>query len=141
MGRAFGLTDILVNNAGLRKHAPFDQMTLAVRNAGDRREPDGPVPARDAVRAFKRRRINKTVCCAAGKTICMSSRHQSQVRACRRHGAKGGQADAEVDRAGAGGPAHPGHHHLARHHSDYINGIGLYVDGRMTLYPGFEAGG
>ena len=30
---------------------------------------------------------------------------------------------------------------LASDYSDYINGICLYVDGGMTLYPGFEAGG
>jgi len=30
---------------------------------------------------------------------------------------------------------------LASDHADYINGITLYVDGGMTLYPGFETGG
>jgi len=30
---------------------------------------------------------------------------------------------------------------LASDHSDYVNGISLYVDGGMTLYPGFETGG
>jgi len=30
---------------------------------------------------------------------------------------------------------------LASDYSDYINGITLYVDGGMTLYPGFETGG
>ncbi len=30
---------------------------------------------------------------------------------------------------------------LASDYSDYINGICLYVDGGMTLYPGFETGG
>lgn len=30
---------------------------------------------------------------------------------------------------------------LASDHSDYVNGICLYVDGGMTLYPGFETGG
>lgn len=30
---------------------------------------------------------------------------------------------------------------LASDYSDYINGTALYVDGGMTLYPGFETGG
>lgn len=30
---------------------------------------------------------------------------------------------------------------LASDYSDYINGVCLYVDGGMTLYPGFETGG
>ncbi len=30
---------------------------------------------------------------------------------------------------------------LASDLADYVNGINVYVDGGMTLYPGFEAGG
>jgi glucose 1-dehydrogenase len=30
---------------------------------------------------------------------------------------------------------------LASDDSDYINGISLFIDGGMTLYPGFETGG
>ena len=30
---------------------------------------------------------------------------------------------------------------LASDYADYVNGISLFVDGGMTLYPGFAAGG
>jgi glucose 1-dehydrogenase len=30
---------------------------------------------------------------------------------------------------------------LASDFSDYVHGISLFVDGGMTLYPGFETGG
>ena len=30
---------------------------------------------------------------------------------------------------------------LASDQADYINGITLFIDGGMTLYPGFETGG
>ncbi len=30
---------------------------------------------------------------------------------------------------------------LASDDADYVNGASIYVDGGMTLYPGFEAGG
>jgi glucose 1-dehydrogenase len=30
---------------------------------------------------------------------------------------------------------------LASDHADYVTGISLFVDGGMTLYPGFAAGG
>jgi len=30
---------------------------------------------------------------------------------------------------------------LASDHADYVTGISLFVDGGMTLYPGFEEGG
>ena len=30
---------------------------------------------------------------------------------------------------------------LASDYADYVHGISLYVDGGMTLYPGFETGG
>jgi len=30
---------------------------------------------------------------------------------------------------------------LASDHADYINGASIFVDGGMTLYPGFTEGG
>ena len=30
---------------------------------------------------------------------------------------------------------------LASDHADYVNGTSLFVDGGMTLYPGFATGG
>jgi glucose 1-dehydrogenase len=30
---------------------------------------------------------------------------------------------------------------LASDHADYVHGVSLFVDGGMTLYPGFETGG
>jgi len=30
---------------------------------------------------------------------------------------------------------------LASDYADYVTGISLFVDGGMTLYPGFETGG
>jgi glucose 1-dehydrogenase len=30
---------------------------------------------------------------------------------------------------------------LASDYADYVHGISLFVDGGMTLYPGFETGG
>ena len=30
---------------------------------------------------------------------------------------------------------------LASDHADYVTGISLFVDGGMTLYPGFQEGG
>jgi glucose 1-dehydrogenase len=30
---------------------------------------------------------------------------------------------------------------IASDYADYINGVSLFVDGGMTLYPGFETGG
>ena len=30
---------------------------------------------------------------------------------------------------------------LASDYADYVNGVSLFVDGGMTLYPGFATGG
>lgn len=73
----FGTIDILVNNAGLQRDAPFDQMTLEHWNFVIGVNLTGQfLCAREAVREFKRRGVVKSVSCAAGKIICMSSVHE-----------------------------------------------------------------
>jgi len=73
----FGTIDILVNNAGLQRDAPFAQMTLAQWNMVIGINLTGQfLCAREAVREFTRRGINRAVSVAAGKIICMSSVHE-----------------------------------------------------------------
>jgi glucose 1-dehydrogenase len=73
----FGTIDILVNNAGLQRDAPFAQMTLAQWNTVIGINLTGQfLCAREAVREFTRRGINRAVSVAAGKIICMSSVHE-----------------------------------------------------------------
>jgi len=73
----FGTIDILVNNAGLQRDAPFAQMTLAQWNTVIGINLTGQfLCAREAVREFTRRGINRAVSVSAGKIICMSSVHE-----------------------------------------------------------------
>ena len=77
MIQKFGTIDILVNNAGLQRDAPFAQMTLAQWNTVIGINLTGQfLCAREAVREFTRRGINRAVSVAAGKIICMSSVHE-----------------------------------------------------------------
>jgi len=77
MLKEFGTIDILVNNAGIQRDAPFDQMTLAQWQAVIDVNLTGQfLCAREAVKEFKRRGVVKSVSCAAGKIICMSSVHE-----------------------------------------------------------------
>ena len=77
MIQTFGTIDILVNNAGLQRDAPFAQMTLAQWNTVIGINLTGQfLCAREAVREFMRRGINRAVSVAAGKIICMSSVHE-----------------------------------------------------------------
>ncbi len=69
--------DILVNNAGIQMDANIDDMTLdqwrtviGVNLTGQF------LCAREAVRHFKERGVQREVSCAAGKIICMSSVHE-----------------------------------------------------------------
>src|SRR5690606_36385634 len=72
-----GTVDILINNAGLQQDAPFDQMSLQHwERVIDVNLTGQFLCAREAVREFKRRGVNRTVSCAAGKIICVSFVHE-----------------------------------------------------------------
>jgi len=189
MIKEFGTVDILVNNAGVQKDAPFDEMTLEdwqfvldVNLTGQF------LCAREAIREFKRRGVQREISCSAGKIISMSSVHEVIPWAGHVNYAasKGGvmmmtksiaqevapyrirvnsiapgaiktpinvdawsTPEAEQDLLRLipykriGEPPEIGRAAvwLASDYSDYINGITLFVDGGMTLYPGFETGG
>ena len=189
MQQAFGTIDILVNNAGLQQDAPFHEMTLAQWNRVMGVNLTGQfLCSRAAVREFRRRGINPSVSCSAGKILCISSVHEvipwaGHVNYAASKGGvmlmmksiaqevapyrirvnsicpgairtpinmeawdtpkaynellrlipskRIGEAD-EIGRAAVW---------LASDYSDYVHGISLFVDGGMTLYPGFETGG
>jgi glucose 1-dehydrogenase len=144
--------------------------------------------AREAIREFKRRGVNKAVSCAAGKIICMSSVHEVVPWAGHVNYAasKGGvmlmmKSIAQevapyrirVNSIGPGAIRTPINRAawetpeayeklmalvpykrigepediaratvwLASDEADYINGTTLFIDGGMTLYPGFTENG
>ena len=185
----FGTIDILVNNAGLQQDAPFDQMTLTQWNTVIGVNLTGQfLCAREAIRELKRRGVRKSISCAAGKILCISSVHEVIPWAGHVNYAasKGGvmlmmksiaqevapyrirvnsicpgairtpinreawespeayqelmrlipyKRIGEVDDIGRVAVW------LASDEADYIHGTSIFVDGGMTLYPGFEAGG
>ena len=189
MYQEFGTIDILINNAGLQQDAPFDEMTIDQWNTVINVNLTGQfLCAREAVREFKRRGVVKTVSCAAGKIICMSSVHEIIPWAGHVNYAasKGGvmlmmKSIAQevapfrirVNSIAPGAIRTPINREawetpeaydelmklvpykrigepediaraavwLASDYADYINGISLFVDGGMTLYPGFATGG
>ena len=184
-----GTVDILINNAGLQQDAAFDEMTLAQWNRVIGVNLTGQfLCAREAVREFKRRGVVKSVSCAAGKIICMSSVHEVVPWAGHVNYAasKGGvmlmmksiaqevagyrirvnsiapgairtpintaawntqeaydQLMKLVPYNRIGEPADIGRvaAWLASDEADYIAGTTIFVDGGMTLYPGFTEGG
>ena len=72
----FGRIDILINNSGIQLNAPFDQMTLTQwQRVIDINLTGQFLCAREAVRAFKRQGIDKSVSYALGKIIHISSVH------------------------------------------------------------------
>jgi glucose 1-dehydrogenase len=189
MFQEFGTIDILINNAGLQKDAPFDEMTIDQWNKVIAVNLTGQfLCAREAVREFKRRGVVKSVSCAAGKIICMSSVHELIPWAGHTNYAasKGGvmlmmKSIAQevapfrirVNSIAPGAVRTPINRQawetpeaydklmelvpykrigepddiaraavwLASDYADYVNGISLFVDGGMTLYPGFATGG
>ena len=189
MYQEFGTIDILINNAGLQQDAPFDEMTIDQWNTVINVNLTGQfLCAREAVREFKRRGVVKTVSCAAGKIICMSSVHEIIPWAGHVNYAasKGGvmlmmKSIAQevapfrirVNSIAPGAIRTPINREawetpeaydelmklvpykriaepediaraavwLASDNADYVNGISLFADGGMTLYPGFATGG
>lgn len=185
----FGTIDILINNAGLQKDAPFDEMSLDQWNKVIGVNLTGQfLCAREAVREFKKRGVNKKISCSAGKIIHISSVHEVIPWAGHVNYAasKGGvmlmmksiaQETARyrirVNSISPGAIRTPINTSawetpkayddlmklipykrigetsdigraavwLASDQADYINGTSIYIDGGMTLYPGFATGG
>lgn len=185
----FGTIDILVNNAGIQRDAPFEEMTLEQwRQVIDVNLTGQFLCAREAIREFKRRGVNKEVSCSAGKIICMSSVHELVPWAGHVNYAasKGGvmlmmKSIAQevaphrirVNSIGPGAIRTPINRPawesreaydklmdlipykrigepedvaraavwLASDEADYINGTTMFIDGGMTLYPGFTENG
>jgi glucose 1-dehydrogenase len=186
---AFGTLHIVVTNAGLQSDAPLLEMTrekwdkvIGVNLTGQF------MCAREAVRIFKERGVQRDVSVAAGKIICMSSVHQQIPWAGHVNYAssKGGimmmmqsiaqevapwrvrvnaiapgairtsintaawstpEAYADLmklvpyGRIGEPDDIARAAAWLASDASDYVTGTTLFVDGGMTLYPGFATGG
>src|SRR5450432_977662 len=145
----FGTVDILVNNAGLQKDAKFNEMTLDQWNFVLGVNLTGQfLCAREAIKEFLRRGLDETRSKATGKIICMSSVHEVIPWA--------GHANYAWDtaqhlqdllrlipekRIGQVKDIGNAAVFLASDDADYINGTTLFVDGGMTLYPGFEDNG
>ncbi len=73
----FSRLDILVNNAGIQMDANVEDMTLAQWQTVIGVNLTGQfLCAREAVRHFKERGVERELSCAAGKIICMSSVHE-----------------------------------------------------------------
>ena len=188
--QAFGRIDIVVPNSGFQLNAPTDEMTLDQwQRVIDTNLTGQFLCAREAIRAFKRQGIDKTISYAMGKIIHMSSVHdlipwEGHVNYA---AAKGGvmllmksiaqevaHLKIRVNSLSPGAIRTPMNVEkltsqeiyddqllrliptkrigepedvaqaaiwLASDASDYVHGITLYIDGGMTLYPGFIGGG
>ncbi len=186
----FGRLDILVANSGMQLNAPIDEMTLYQwQRVIDVNLTGQFLCAKEAVKAFKRQGIDKSISYAAGKIIHMSSVHdiipwENHVNYA---ATKGGvlmlmksiamevaHQKIRVNAISPGAIRTPMNVEkltspeiyddqllklipskrigepedvtrasiwLASDESDYINGTTIYIDGGMTLYPGFIGGG
>lgn len=77
MMERFGTIDILVNNAGIQKDAPIDEMTIEQWNMVLNVNLTGQfLCAREAIKEFKKKGVNREISCSAGKIICLSSVHE-----------------------------------------------------------------
>ncbi|MEW8626965.1 MAG: SDR family oxidoreductase [Candidatus Thiodiazotropha sp.] len=186
---AWQSVDILVNNAGIQRDAAFVDMSLGQWNKVMEVNLTGQfLCTRAAAREFLRRGVDKTLSCAAGKVICMSSVHEvipwaghvnyaaskggvmmfmqsvAQELAhqkIRVNGIAPGAIKTPINRSAwetpeaassllelipyerIGDPEDIAKATvwLASDQSDYVTGTTLFVDGGMTLYPGFREGG
>ncbi len=187
---ALGRIDILVPNSGLQLNAPVDEMTLDQwQRVIDVNLTGQFLCAREAIKAFKRQGIDRSISHSAGKIIHMSSVHD--IIPWERHvnyaASKGGvillmksiamevaHLRIRVNAVSPGAIRTPMNVEkltspelyedqllrlipykrigepddvaqatvwLASDASDYVNGTTIYVDGGMTLYPGFIGGG
>ena len=187
--KAFGTLHIVVSNAGLQRDSAFDEMTLDQWNKVISVNLTGQfLCAREAVREFKRRGLDRRVSIAAGKIICMSSVHQQipwgghvnyaaskggvmlmmksiaqelapqriRVNAIAPGAIRTPINTAAWDtpeayqslmtlvpynRIGEPDDIAQAAVWLASDAADYVTGTTLFVDGGMTLYPGFSTGG
>jgi glucose 1-dehydrogenase len=190
MFESFGRLDICVPNAAIQLNANVDEMTLEQwQGVIDVNLTGMFLCAREAIRAFKRQGIDRSISYACGKLIFMSSVHDIIPWAGHANyaAAKGGlmllmksvaQEVAHIrirvnaispgairtpmnveklttpeifqstllklipaKRIGEPGDVARAAVWLASDESDYVHGTTIYIDGGMTLYPGFIGAG
>ncbi len=150
MVQRLGTIDILVNNAGLQRDAAFEEMTLKQWNAVISVNLTGQfLCARAAIIEFLRRGVRPEVSSSAGKIICMSSGiAPGAIRTPINTAAWDTKAAYDalmrlVPYRRIGEPDDIGRAAvwLASDQADYVVGATLFLDGGMTLFPGFATGG
>jgi glucose 1-dehydrogenase len=131
-----GTIDILVNNAGRQKDAGFIDMSLADWNAVISVNLTGQfLCAREAIREFLRRGVVASVSCGAIRTPINTAAWSTpeayhSLMTLVPYGRIGEPED--IARTAVW---------LASDESDYLVGATIFVDGGMTLYPGFTENG